>query len=228
MKKLVFTLMFAVVVVPARAGFDEDCPSLNEVRESIMNCGQNVLASEVASMCAGAVKAAWAAEGARLMGTLKLNDAKLKGEQDKLTVNARNDYLAAINSLDQQITQMQHYTNLVSTYTQVMMDYPEGTSEATSAECFNSAFNDVSKTVADLDNEIIRAMDIRDAAIKMMNTSQAAHKGYDNKMFESKSPMLKTNRPPASAQPVVPKPKAHRESDVSGIKEDEAARKKVE
>ena len=75
----------------------------------------------------------------------------------------------AINNMFEQIKTMQSRTANVADYAGLMIDFPDSYRKETSAECFNTNFDELQKIVNDMDDEIIRAKRAYQASKKLRN-----------------------------------------------------------
>jgi hypothetical protein len=160
---LVINLCWALISVGVAFAGDstivQSCPSIKQVDEKIISCGNNAYAAAAADKCAKAVMQDWN----RAAGPLKTLLPVLRSKEEPASPKERSadntlaDYRRAIAILDRQIRFLRKYAALLAKYTEIMIDLPSSRTAASSLECFNTAFDQVQRVVTQLDDEIIRA-----------------------------------------------------------------------
>lgn len=177
---LFLALLGATFSFAARAADDDElvplCPSLQELDTQMMSCEDNYYAAEKAEECAEKIKATWKTAAATLQAQL-VTAAQNQSHSEKV---AGDDYKKAISTLKAQIDYMQDATDLVASYPQVMINFPDSNGEEeASLSCFNEAFEAVQKTVTGLDDEIVKAIDVYDLAKNRKKVAGERQQGLD-------------------------------------------------
>jgi hypothetical protein len=177
MGKMAAKILLLFLVANAAEGKNQDfssaCPSMKELKKYIFICGDNAYATKKAKECSELVLSTW--ESAAVALTAGLSGAA--DSQKTGLANAANDYQKTVQELDRQIAMMQKYTSMIADYTLPMMDDPTSKDDSGSLDCFNSEFHAIQKIVDKLDDEIIRAKDLRDQAKALQGASTAGAKG---------------------------------------------------
>ncbi|HEY8280247.1 MAG TPA: hypothetical protein VIH99_11530 [Bdellovibrionota bacterium] len=193
------------------------CPSVEDVDNEIISCGSNAYVGQKAKQCSDAIIASWKTASAALKVQLAANAAV--DSQNVSEEKTFRDYDQTIRSLDKQIAYMVENTSLIVSYTERMVDFPEGVDDATSAQCFNDPFHEISDLVWNLDEEIIRAKKIRQMAVDMRATAHTRHKNFDRSIFEG-----------LMSEKTVAAGRGHSvngKSDVTGLANDRAKRRSL-
>jgi hypothetical protein len=183
--------IFAISVEASEKSLLLACPHYELMATDIWNCGENANAIPYAKNCAKAISDSWKKESALLASLMQGTKKGSASEQRQSFSNSMQDYRNSILALDRQIALMQKYTNIVSDYAKGMIDFPGSTGDATSAECFNSAFHDLQAVVTKLDDEIINAKNAREEAARLWGISGS----YQGKI-ENLSEAVRSNAGP--------------------------------
>lgn len=157
------------------------CPTIEQLDEKIISCGDDEIAAQKARDCADTIIASWqlAAEG--LKATLEVSGSN----QSVSEKEAKLDYERTLLTLESQIARMQDGTDLVADYVLVMVDYPDSNDDENSLSCFNENFHKVESIVKELDDEIVRAKEIYELAkLKHSSSSERAGK-LDSSVFDA-------------------------------------------
>lgn len=173
-------LIFSLSAVASEKELLAACPPPDSLAGDIWNCGENANVIPVAKACADAITASWKSESAALTAVMAGNKAGTKESQRQDLSNTMKDYTSAIAAIDRQIALMQKYTDLTADYAKMMIDFPDSTGDATSADCFNSAFHDLQKIVNSLDEQIILAKGARDEAARLWGVAGVSHGKIEN------------------------------------------------
>ena len=141
--------------IPAFPVFADPCNASKELDEQILKCGDNALAPKFGRECLAIIKK----ESEVALATLQ----KAQASRDRRKLEE------AINNMFEQIKTMQSRTANVADYAGLMIDFPESYRKETSAECFNTNFDELQKIVNGMDDEIIRAKRAYEASKKHRN-----------------------------------------------------------
>jgi len=121
----------------------DPCDASKELDERILACGDNNLAPQYGRECLAIIKQ----EGEATFTALQ----KAEALRNSGTLND------AISHAAEQIKTMEVQANNVAAYADVMIDFPDSKGPETSAECFNTNFDELSRVVWEMDDELIRA-----------------------------------------------------------------------
>jgi hypothetical protein len=141
--------------IPAFPVFADPCNASKELDEQILKCGDNALAPKFGRECLAIIKK----ESEVAHATLQ----KAQASRDRRKLEE------AINNMFEQIKTMQSQTANVADYAGLMIDFPDSYRKETSAECFNTNFDELQKIVNDMDDEIIRAKKAYETSKKLHN-----------------------------------------------------------
>lgn len=215
MKALIFALTLALS--PAALGAekkDQACREGKSFLNEIHNCGQNKVAAGYAEKCANASLSAVKAAGGALAAHMEAAKKSLEAGQAAGMNDARKRLQTTVAALGMQIVAMQKSAALIADYPKVMIDYPDGKDDETSAGCFSPVFNKIQDIVSGLDREIVKAKEARQQAKAFLAT--LGTKSSDLSGF-TKPAASGAGHQPASA-PKGPKGKNWNASDISGTK----------
>jgi hypothetical protein len=137
----------------------EACPNAKELEPQVVSCGNNDIAATAARKCGEAVVLRWKAAVGTILPLLRQKDTSPRRERG-LPGRGSADYQRAISTLKSEIRSLQKYASRVADYSEIMIDFPGAHDRASSAECFNRAFDQVEHVVSQLDDEIIRAKEM--------------------------------------------------------------------
>lgn len=182
--------------------------------KEIYNCGQNKLAATYAEKCANHSLAAVKAAGGALAAQMEAAKLSLSTGQAAGMNDARKRLATTVMALGAQIAAMQKSAALISAYPKVMIDYPDGKDDETSAGCFSPAFNKIQDIVSNLDQEIVKAKGAREQARIFLAT--LSRSGSDMNALNKAVPKASPANAPKG--PVGPKGKNWNASDISGTK----------
>jgi hypothetical protein len=213
--KFIGLLLLLAWPMLARAEDVSVCPSLEELDDQIINCDDGYFVSEKARECADKVLASWRLAADELKKKLESSGRT----QNVSTVEAAKDYDKAMATLKVQILALQESTELVASYPDVMVDFPDAESDEDSLSCFSEPFQQVQETVTELDHEIIRAKKVYTEAKKMREVAKGRSQKLDAAVFAELGA-----RAPAGHKSGKSTRSA---SDVTGLEEDEAKRSGV-
>jgi hypothetical protein len=131
------------------------CPDPKKLAEEIMNCDQNEKAALYAEACSSELLGQSFYTKNRLARMMTgLQNAAFSTEGGRMA-RAERELQNMAN-----LIQLSHNSNdLVSRYTEAMIDFPDGVDEHSSAPCFNSAFTGLQQAVSSLDSDIIQSED---------------------------------------------------------------------
>jgi hypothetical protein len=154
------------------------CPTAAQMEPFIYMCGENRYVAIQAQICAQEAADTWNAAAQKLLPILQAQESP--NAQDHSEENARRSYVDTVNALSAQITLMQKYADIIEQYPRAMIDLPNSTGDATSLSCFNEAFHQVGDVLKFMDDEIIRAKHIREAATKLMIASNSRRGSFES------------------------------------------------
>lgn len=208
-------LLVLLAALPAAAA-EKKQPACREGKSffnEIYNCGQNKVAAAYAEKCAAVSLAAVKSAGAALAAQMELARKNLSSGQSAGMNDARSRLKTTVDTLSLQIVAMQKSAALIADYPKVMIDYPDGVDDETSAGCFSPAFNKIQDIVTNLDQEIVKAKQAREQA----KTFLASLGSASADMTAVTSAKVSGGPKPASS-PKGPKGKHWNASDISGTK----------
>lgn len=211
MKILLLALVLAYPA-PAAAKKDDSCRAGKSFLQEIYNCGQNKVAAAYAEKCANISLAAVKAAGGALAVQMEAAKKSLGSGQTAGMNDARKRLQTTVAALGLQIVAMQKSASLIADYPKVMIDYPDGKDDETSAGCFSPAFNKIQDIVTNLDQEILKAKAARKQAKAFLATLGAS--SGDMSVVNK----TKVSAGAAAAAPKGPKGKNWNASDISGTK----------
>ncbi len=137
---LVISFFYAMTTLPVYA---DPCDAAKELENKIIRCGDNVLAPRFGRECLTIIRKERAVASAAL--------------QKAVASHNRQVLKDAINQMAGQIKTMQSQATNVADYAQTMIDFPDSDRRETSAECFNTNFDELQKVVDEIDDQIILA-----------------------------------------------------------------------
>lgn len=210
------SFLFTILLFAGDKSFAEDprsllCPTPSSFIEEIYNCGQNKLAALYAQNCSNALLKKSRATGKSLSSLMAELEKLGQRKQDKAYIDEKNRLALTIAALKAQIEELKRNTDVVASYTNAMIDFPDGVDDESSAECFNSAFHSLQKTVDGLDLEIQNS-EAAYAKAKELFASEEINTDMGSLSENDASWISVPNRVPAT-QPAKAK---RRESTISG------------
>lgn len=208
------------MVLSGLAFADAGCPSQAEVSGKITFCSHNGLAVETAKTCASRIHAEWVKASQEIQKNLAELKKASKDQQQNQLATSRASYANTVKKLNDQISSMQRDTALVASYAQSMMDFPDSDEDEPPATCFTENFDKLQKIVGDLDKEIVQAKAVYKETLALQKTANTGTVDMSSIQASPASPQKKGKE---SLPNKTPK---NRDSDVSGIKENEATKAK--
>lgn len=210
------TAAFLLLAAPAFAG-PRGCLKPESFANEIYNCGENDVAVVAGKQCSDTMKAEARVQGAALNAVLTALRPKLKDAQNFSMSDTASRLQLAIAQFSKQIVRMQAQARLVASYTNVMIDFADGTDDNSSAECFSKNFHKLQDVADGMTDEILKAKAAREAALKMLATVRDRDVKLDADAATSLgSPTVgATGRVPASDWKPR-KGKDYRPSDITG------------
>ncbi len=217
--------LIVLLAVPAGCAFAGDdevsvCPSLQELDNQLISCGDNYFAAELAKECSDKIVTSWKTAAALLQPQLLASGRN----QSVSEAETKASYEKAAATLKTQIIYMQEGTALIASYPDVMIDFPDSKGEEASLSCFNEAFADVQDIVKGLDKEIVAAKKVYELAKKLRDTAGTRQSGLDKSLISGLSEAGKMAKG-SSGGAVARRGKSPRApSDITGVKEDQQKR----
>jgi len=209
------TLMLSLALASSATAAPVACPSSNVFYSKIYNCGMNKLAPEYGRSCADMVIAESQANGKKLNELMENMKHQLGDAQAANMGEARKRLRMAVTDLERQIKSMQSNTNVVASYAEAMIDFPDSESDETSPDCFNENFHALQKIVNELDREIVNSKRARTEALRLLGSLGKS----GSEMSNISGVKRKLSSQPASALPKAPRGKRSRSSDISGTED---------
>jgi hypothetical protein len=167
-------LMFSIFLEPwamanerVRIPLISACPHSDSFKQQIYNCGQNPVAVRFAERCSQELKSRSKERGKQLAEVMKALQSQLTNNQRNTMSDSMKRLELAITAMEVQIIELQANTNQAASYTDAMIDFPDGNDDDSSAECFNQSFHGLQRIISDLDQEIIQSKKARDEAIAL-------------------------------------------------------------
>lgn len=139
----------------------------------------NKLAVDYAQACSDSLIAASRAQGAALAAVMNSLKAQLGDAQNRSMTDTAKRLKISIDQLTAQIKNLQKGTGTILAYPEVMIDFPEGKDDNTSAECFSKNFHKLQDIVDNLSNEIMNSKHARETALQMLATVKQYDGGLD-------------------------------------------------
>ena len=156
------------------------------------------------------------AAGAALATQMEMARKSLGAGQTSGMNDARNRLATTLTALSGQIVAMQKSAALIADYPKVMIDFPDGKDDETSAGCFSPAFNKIQDIVSEIDREIVNAKRARAQAKAFLATLGSSSADMT---AVTRAKALSGPGPASAAKlPAGPKGKNWNGSDISGTK----------
>lgn len=220
-------LLAMVLLAPGFAFAESDdaefiCARPETFKNQIYNCGQNQVAASIASACEKRLMDRATQAAKNLSSQMQVVQKALVGQQKESVDAAYAQLLLAIATLEEMRDELADNTDLLATYTDAMIDFADATDAASSAECFNSAFDKLQATVDHLDEQTGLLENARLQAVALAATSQT--RSTDFSSTNSAATPTATGK---QAEPVPQAPaKKKASSTITGVEEDQAKTKK--
>ena len=96
--------------------------------------------------------------------------------QKQALANVKENYNVLITRVQFEILKMQRFTQLIASYVDATVDFPDGKDAKTSAPCFNESFDRIQATIDHLDNEIIRAKALEKLSLSLKQGTASKEK----------------------------------------------------
>jgi hypothetical protein len=209
------TLMLSLAFSSFAAAAPVICPSSNVFYSKIYNCGMNKLAPQYGRSCADMVVAESKVNGKKLSDLMENMKQQLGDAQTANMSEARKRLRMAVTDLERQIKSMQSNTNVVASYAEAMIDFPDSDSDDTSPDCFNENFHALQNIVNELDREIVNSKRARTEALRLLGSLSKS----GSEMSNISGVKRKLSSQAVDALPKAPRAKRSRSSDISGTEE---------
>lgn len=198
------------------------CPTEDDMDELILSCGDNAHIAQKAKDCSDQTIAAWKTAAKAAEAKLGLNANKTTSQKNS-QAKAKTDYDEAIKVLTAQIANMESNTDLISDFTEAMVNYPDAKTMEDSPDCFVDEFNNVQKIVTNLEEETAQAR-----AVLKMATELRASASANESDFGSVAEGGQVTQAARPAYVPTSRPRGHGKvtagSDITGLKREPASK----
>lgn len=201
---------------------DYICPRPETFKNQIYNCGQNEVAATIAKTCEKKLMDKATQTAKNLAAQMQLVQKALVGHQKESVDAAYAQLLLAIASLEDMRDELADNTDLLASYTDAMIDFADAKDAASSADCFNSAFDQIQGIVDHLDEQTGLLENARVQATALAATSKTRSTDFSSAAGSASG--VATGK---QAEPVTQAPaKKKAGSTITGVEEDQAKKKK--